>query len=323
MLDDDLKCDSEDPNFSFLIVNSTEHSSDDNDNYEDENDEEAINNQQQQLNLPTTTDSSTSTSLPIRMKLNRPSIRKSYFLYIMIVVLLIGLILIFALTIFYKFNRFKSRVAARKRSKKYSSAKFSLSKTGAHNNGANANANNNSSYPFEFFNLFNKPNSSEYDFYFNADNKCGGGGQSAERNVGGHVSTDKTGSCLLTMSEQDLQKHATSSGVDSNGHLNNLAIDLPPTSAEEEEEDEDKGGENADQQAVQTNKSMVDGDTRSEYSITDYERMNYVQEWINSISLFRFIRVNSVNTNNSNNDSSLKVSTYNDQKGRTYQTIEF
>lgn len=34
-----------------------------------------------------------------------------------------------------------------------------------------------------------------------------------------------------------------------------------------------------------------DGDTRSEYSITDYERMKFVQEWLNSISMFRFLRV--------------------------------
>lgn len=51
--------------------------------------------------------------------------------------------------------------------------------------------------------------------------------------------------------------------------------------------------------------NQQDGDTRSEYSITDYERMKFVQEWLNSISMFRFLRVNSAsfceNTNNKNN----------------------
>ena len=53
--------------------------------------------------------------------------------------------------------------------------------------------------------------------------------------------------------------------------------------------------------------NQQDGDTRSEYSITDYERMKFVQEWLNSISMFRFLRVNSAsycenpNANNKNN----------------------
>lgn len=37
-----------------------------------------------------------------------------------------------------------------------------------------------------------------------------------------------------------------------------------------------------------------DGDTRSEYSITDYERMKFVEEWLNSVAKFRFLRVSCV-----------------------------
>lgn len=38
---------------------------------------------------------------------------------------------------------------------------------------------------------------------------------------------------------------------------------------------------------------VFEGDTRSEYSITDHERMRFVEDWIRSISVFKFIHVNS------------------------------
>lgn len=42
------------------------------------------------------------------------------------------------------------------------------------------------------------------------------------------------------------------------------------------------------------NKSKkTDGDTRSEHSLTNFEKMTYVQEWIKSISSYKFIRINS------------------------------
>lgn len=62
-----------------------------------------------------------------------------------------------------------------------------------------------------------------------------------------------------------------------------------------------------------------DGDTRSEYSITDYERMKFVQEWINSISMFRFLRIN----NNNNNPNYRLSSSFSDNKGQSFKTIEF
>jgi hypothetical protein len=45
-----------------------------------------------------------------------------------------------------------------------------------------------------------------------------------------------------------------------------------------------------------------EGDTRSEYSITDLEKMKFVQQWLESISEFKFLRINSnFNCNFQNN----------------------
>jgi hypothetical protein len=51
---------------------------------------------------------------------------------------------------------------------------------------------------------------------------------------------------------------------------------------------------NSNTVAKPNNKSKkTDGDTRSEHSLTNFEKMAYVQEWIRSISSYKFIRINS------------------------------
>ena len=59
-----------------------------------------------------------------------------------------------------------------------------------------------------------------------------------------------------------------------------------------------------------------DGDTRSEHSTTDSERMVYVQQWIDSISVFKFIRINSHHANAKNSEKNTIVD-------ETLNTIEF
>ena len=43
---------------------------------------------------------------------------------------------------------------------------------------------------------------------------------------------------------------------------------------------------------------QLEGDKRSEHSITDYEKMKYVEEWLNSISLVKYFLVNTMNYDN-------------------------